>query len=143
VDAALDRPLRILVADDDESLRTLLAAVLASDGHETVDVADGAELLERLARGLLEGSGWSFDLIVSDVEMPMWSGLDLLAGLSREPTAPPIILMTAFGDERTHREARRLGAITLLDKPFDLEELRALVRRVAQGDGCSPSLAIS
>jgi CheY-like chemotaxis protein len=97
------RKRRILLAEDDAALRGLMAAALAKDGHEVVQASDGSEVLDLLAEETL-------DVIVSDVHMPGWSGLDALAGLSRDPASPPVVLVTAFGDNQLHADPRRLGA---------------------------------
>jgi DNA-binding response OmpR family regulator len=128
---------RILLAEDDEALRALMAAALAKDGHEIIEARDGSEVLELLACNAVEAAGRPVDLIVSDVRMPGWSGLDVLAGLSRDPTSPAVVLVTAFGDEELHANARRLGARATMDKPFDMDELRAVVKSVL----ASPSWA--
>jgi len=66
------------------------------------------------------------DLIVSDVRMPGWSGLDLLRFLRHRRSAIPVVLITAFGDRDTHERAARLGA-AVLDKPFALADLRRAI----------------
>ena len=69
-----------------------------------------------------------FDVIVSDIRMPGVTGLSVLAGLRGIEGTPPIILISAFGDEETHAEARELGAAALLDKPFEMSDLLDRVR---------------
>jgi DNA-binding response OmpR family regulator len=124
----LPSPKRILLAEDDPDLRSLLAAALALDGHQITEASDGTEVLEQLAATLGEAEPVpGFDLIISDIRMPGWSGLDVLAGLRHYPVVPPVVLITAFGGERLHADARRLGAVATLDKPFDLAQLRAIV----------------
>ena len=71
-----------------------------------------------------------FDVIVSDIRMPGVSGLSVLAGLREIEGIPPIILITAFGDEETHAEADRLGAAAVLDKPFEMATLLNKTREV-------------
>jgi DNA-binding response OmpR family regulator len=122
------RKRRILLAEDDAALRDLMAAALARDGHEVVEASDGSEVLDLLAEETL-------DLIVSDVHMPGWSGLDVLAGLSRDPASPPVVLVTAFGDSQLHADALRLGARATMDKPFDMDQLRAVVESVLSSAG--------
>jgi DNA-binding response OmpR family regulator len=124
---------RVLVAEDDDALRALMAAALARDGYEIIEARDGPEVLDLLASRGTDAPGRPLDLIVSDVRMPGWSGLDVLAGLSRDPTAPPVVLVTAFGDEELHANARRLGARATMDKPFDMDDLRAVVQSVLAG----------
>jgi CheY-like chemotaxis protein len=114
-----------------------MAAALTKDGYEVVEARDGSEVLDLLAATADEADGPPLDLIVSDVRMPGWSGLEVLAGLSRDPAAPPMVLVTAFGDDQLHAEARRLGARAAMDKPFDMDELRAVVESIL----ASPSWA--
>lgn len=120
---------RILVADDDPGMRELVAEALRRDGYEVHEVSSGAGLLERLSAFLLDGACIEIDLVISDIRMPLITGLEMLAGLRDVQCTIDFILMTAFGDETTHREAERLGAIALLNKPFELRALRALVRK--------------
>lgn len=122
-----DSPARLLLAEDDLELRELLAYVLRSDGHEVVEARDGNELLSMLSQSIPRGGAReSFALIVSDVRMPGLTALDVLTRLQRALSGTPVILITAFGDQTTHLRAQRLGA-RVLDKPFDLDDLRAAV----------------
>jgi CheY-like chemotaxis protein len=120
---------RVLVAEDDPSLRRLIVTVLADAGYEVIEAGDGVELLDHIEQ-LLAGPRESF-VIVTDVNMPGLTGLDVLAILRCASARTPVVLITAFGDAETHAEARELGAVTVLDKPFDLDVLRAVVREAA------------
>ena len=71
-------------------------------------------------------------MIVSDVRMPGLDGLSVLRALRRHPWCPPVIIITAFGEAGLHEEALRLGATTVLDKPFEVDRLRAEVERLGQ-----------
>jgi CheY-like chemotaxis protein len=105
-----------------------MSLILGGDGYEVVEVADGGGVLDELVHSLSDESSLrSFDVIITDVRMPGFSGMDVLRAVRGLPEAPPVILMTAFGNKETHREAHRLGALTVLDKPFDLDDLRAAV----------------
>jgi DNA-binding response OmpR family regulator len=121
------RPPCILLAEDDAEMRRLLGSTLRKDGYLVIEVRNGGELLDYIAEAELHPPTQAPDLLVSDIRMPGWNGLDVLATVRLTDWAMPIILITAFGDEETHAEARRLGARAVLDKPFDLKELRALV----------------
>jgi len=68
--------------------------------------------------------------MLSDLRMPGWPGLEALAKVGQNPGMPPFILFTAFGDEDTHKRALEIGALTLLDKPFDIDYLRELAAQV-------------
>jgi len=120
-------PCRILLAEDDRALRSLLTGVLIRSGYEVVAVADGTQLLEALGASLAhERQTADFDLVISDVRMPGWSGLQVLADLYGVVARPPMVLITAFGDDAFHQHARQLGALTM-DKPLDVDDLRRVV----------------
>jgi len=118
-------PTRILLAEDDTAMRNLLSAVLTRSGFVVVECADGQALI-RAIESTREGSP-APDIIVSDVQMPGASGLDVIYTSRSLLPNVPVILITAFGDERTHQRARDLGAVAVLNKPFDLTELRRLI----------------
>ena len=103
---------------------------LVRDGYEVIEVANGPALIHALISGLLEEQTRAPDLIITDVRMPGMTGMEVLARLRREAWSIPFILITAFGDEALHKEAERLGAARVLDKPFEMEELLAAVHRV-------------
>lgn len=121
---------RILLAEDDFEMRRFLATALRMDGYEVTEASDGVTVLDRIGPYLYNGMQFDYDLIISDIRMPGVDGLEILAGLRMCDGAPPVILITAFGNRRIHMEAERFGAADILDKPFDIEDLRAVVRRV-------------
>jgi len=105
-----------------------MVALLRSDGHEVVAVANGFELLDTLEVSLDHNLGSNrFDLVISDVRMPGMTGLRVFTQVGYGPTIPPVIFITAFGDEELHEQAHHAGAVAVLDKPFDIDELRAFV----------------
>jgi two-component system response regulator FlrC len=122
---------RILVADDDASMRELLCDILESAGHETVAVEDGVGALAALERG-------GFDLALADQRMPRVDGIELLRRL-RLSGAPPIVVLTAYGTIPDAVEAVRLGAADYLTKPLaSPAALLAVVERLlapAEGEG--------
>ncbi|MCA8974087.1 MAG: response regulator [Planctomycetes bacterium] len=121
---------RILLAEDNGEMRQLLAGQLRLAGYEVVECRDGEQLVERLASTFLPTRNrHGFDLVVSDIRMPGFSGLEVLDGLHDCEDFPPMILITAFGDQATHARARLLGAAATLDKPFRIPELLAIVQR--------------
>jgi DNA-binding response OmpR family regulator len=121
---------RILLAEDDEEMRTLLSQSLRDAGYEVDALADGLELMEQLASCVAWGNRPAVDLIISDVRMPWVDGLEVLRAIGRCVGYPRVILITAFGDDELHAEALRLGAAAIMDKPFDIEELLARVREI-------------
>jgi CheY-like chemotaxis protein len=121
------RPFRVLVAEDDREMRRLVADTLRDDGYEVVELADGGRfLVEVAARMKGEDGPDSVDLIVSDIRMPICTGLQILEVLRQAHWRTPVILMTAFGDDATRRHAKGLTAV-LFDKPFDMDDLRTAV----------------
>jgi DNA-binding response OmpR family regulator len=127
------RSARILLAEDDREMRCLLAWELRRDGHEVVEAENGIELLHYLEPAFMHGQGArprpDFDLVISDLRMPCFSAFAVLEPFRKHDPSTPVIIITAFGDESTHSEARALGA-AVIDKPFDLDRLRADVRRL-------------
>ncbi len=124
---------RVLLAEDDSSLRILIAQALRQDGVEVIEIADGNALVDHLAEGVAkDGSLDGFDLIVSDIRMPGFNALEVMGGLRRLLSRTPVVLITAFGDPRTHQRAKQLGAAAVLDKPFDIDQLRATVARLLE-----------
>jgi CheY-like chemotaxis protein len=129
-------PPTILLAEDDDALRRLVANVLRTDGFRVLEAPNGTRLLEYVGTLLLRSAGQNpIDLIVTDIRMPGKSGLEIVAGLRQTDWATPILVVTAFGSPEVHEEALRLGALALIDKPFDVFELRAVARLVTGHEG--------
>jgi two-component system response regulator HydG len=117
---------RALVVDDDMVLRYTLRGILEHGGIEVVEAADGAAALKELDAG-------EFQLIISDLRMPGVDGLELLRRVSsRPPPRPRFVLITAHGSERHAVEAMKNGAFDYLRKPFDPDELMAVVSRAME-----------
>lgn len=121
--AARDKRPRILVAEDDEGMRTLLTKVLYADGYEPVECRDGIELFGYLEAFVGRRASLDFDVIISDILMPGLTGLEVLEALHDRTGFPPMILITAFGDKEIHARAEKAGADAVLDKPFEIDEL--------------------
>jgi CheY-like chemotaxis protein len=121
---------RILVAEDDPEMRRLLTWRLNNAGFETVECADGWQLLDHLGNPVLSGEPDDFDLIVSDIRMPGVTGLEVLEGIHEAEWFVPMILITAFGNEEVHRQAKELGAAGMFDKPFDIDDLIRRIREI-------------
>jgi CheY-like chemotaxis protein len=128
------RPFRILVAEDDPEMRCVVADTLREDGYDVVDLADGGRLLVDIAARMKEGADSdAVDLIVSDIRMPICTGLQILEVLRQAHWHTPVILMTAFGDQSTRKRAEDLQAV-LFDKPFDMDDLRTAVATLLPRD---------
>ena len=121
---------RILLAEDDEEMRSLLCRSLGDAGYEVVAVSDGLELMEHLTSYLAPGGRVDADLIISDIRMPWVNGLEVLRAVRRYVGYPRVILITAFGSNEVHDQAHLLGAAAIMDKPFEVEDLIAKVREI-------------
>jgi two-component system response regulator FixJ len=125
-------PPTILLAEDDENLRVMLAIVLRREGR-VVEFSSGARLREHLESTL--GSPQTpaaRTIVISDLRMPGLDGLALLRDLRAGGHHLPFILLTAFGSADVHAAAASLGVRAVLDKPFDFEELRQIVRGIGR-----------
>jgi CheY-like chemotaxis protein len=116
----------IFVADDNDDMREAVAGSLRAAGHRTMEARDGEELLE-LLRNAGDDPLLRPDVVVTDVRMPKLSGLGVLAALQRSASNIPVLLMTALEDNSVQTVALRLGAIGVLRKPFDLDDLLTAV----------------
>ena len=113
---------RVLIADDEDSMRSLVARAIAMDGHETVTAEDGAEALEILTR-----EHGAFDLLLTDIKMPVMDGIALALAAARDFPRLTILLMTGFADQR--ERASGLNAIVhdVVTKPFSVADIRTAV----------------
>ena len=114
---------RILIAEDDEAVGALVARALDQDGHEITLAADGAAALDRL-----EQAQGRFDLLLTDIKMPVMDGIALALATARNHPEIMILLMTGYADQR--ERAHGLDALVhdVLTKPFTLHDLKLSVR---------------
>jgi len=118
----------VLLIEDDTEMRRMLAGALRRDGHTVVELANGDDALDWLGPGVLDGDLERIpDLVVSDVRLPYFTGLEILESLQVSARRIPVILITGFPDRETYTQAAQLGAECVLEKPFDLCELRAAI----------------
>jgi two-component system response regulator (stage 0 sporulation protein F) len=125
-------PPRILIAEDADEMRAVLALRLKQQGYQVTECCDGAELIEALGDYLgnetSKAEKQRFDLIISDIRMPGIFGSSVIEGGTEYGGFPPTILITAFGDAETHAKARQFGVAAVIDKPFDMNDLLSKVR---------------
>ncbi|KQT53963.1 MULTISPECIES: response regulator [unclassified Aureimonas] len=115
---------RILIAEDDDGVRLLVARALRLEGHEVVAVEDGEVALERLV------ADPDFDLLLSDIRMPAMTGIELAyASAARWPDLA-ILLMTGYAEQKEAAEDLMRIIVGVVDKPFSLSEIRERVRDV-------------
>jgi two-component system, response regulator, stage 0 sporulation protein F len=129
------KPPRVLLIEDDEVMREMLAEALRQEGYHVTECAKALPWLLFCVHNSANGSGDTadYDVVVSDIRMPNIGGLDVLRIIRDIRCAefcPPTILITAFGDEQTHATAKTLGAAAVLDKPFQIHDLIEMIREV-------------
>ncbi|MET3575772.1 response regulator [Bhargavaea ullalensis] len=114
---------RILVVDDQNGIRLLLAEVFRREGHETVLAKNGFEALERLRET-------EPDCVLLDMKMPGMDGIEVLKEIKAAAPATPVLMMTAYGEQEQIDAAKELGAADYFTKPFDIHELRTAVNEL-------------
>jgi DNA-binding response OmpR family regulator len=126
-----ERPTRILLADDEQSILTLLSYPLRQDGYDVVRASSGAEALERFAES-------EFDLVVLDVMMPSVDGLEVCRRM-RASSSVPIIMLTAKTEEIDKVLGLELGADDYITKPFSIREFRSRVKAALRRSSMRPT----
>ncbi len=116
---------RIFVVDDEESIREFFEIMLKREGYEVVTASNGAEALEKLKKQAV-------DLIISDIQMPELSGLELLTKVKEMDPEMAVIMITAFGSTETAVEAMKLGAYDYIQKPFKIDEVRIIIQKALE-----------
>jgi two-component system response regulator HydG len=117
--------MRALVVDDDHGVRYTIRSLLEDAGVTALEAANGIAALE-----VLEES--DVDLVITDLRMPRMDGMELLERIRAMPNAPLVVMITAAGSERQAVTAMKLGAYDYFKKPFEPEELLAVVRRALE-----------
>jgi CheY-like chemotaxis protein len=121
---------RILLAEDEEALRAFITRALAQDGHEVIAAADGGEALDALTR-----EQGRFDLLLTDIRMPVMDGIALALAAARDHPELTILLMTGYADQR--ERAHGLDALIhdVIAKPFSLTDIRKAVAEALVAKG--------
>ena len=113
---------RVLIVDDEESMRLLVARAIAMDGHEITTASDGAEALE-----ILGNTDARFELMLTDIQMPVMDGIALALSAARDFPDLTILLMTGFADQRERASGLNAIAHDVITKPFSVADIRAAV----------------
>jgi two-component system, cell cycle response regulator CpdR len=121
---------RILLAEDEEALRAFVVRALMQDGHDVVATADGGEALDALTR-----EQGKFDLLLTDIRMPVMDGIALALAAARDHPELTIVLMTGYADQR--ERAHGLDALIhdVITKPFSLSDIRKAVAEALVSKG--------
>lgn len=123
---------RILIAEDEKALCALCARALSSDGHDVETAADGSEALDVLARQ--EGR---FDLLLTDIRMPVMDGIALALATARDFPDLVILLMTGYADQRERASGLDALIHDVIAKPFSLATLRGAVNEALAVKACA------
>ncbi len=124
---------RVLVAEDDDELRSLLSEVLVSRGYDVVEIASGSELESFIDDCvLLDVPRPRVHFVVSDIQMPGADGLSALAHGRDVGWELPTLIISAFGNDDTEARALELGACAYLSKPVDFDQLVSILREATQ-----------
>jgi two-component system cell cycle response regulator CpdR len=121
---------KILLVDDEEPIRGFLKRGLDLEGHTVTTAVDGSDALDKLA----EQAG-DFDLMLTDIRMPIMDGIALALSAKRDYPALSILLMTGFADQRERAKGLEVIVEDVLTKPFSLADLRSAVRQVLERRG--------
>lgn len=113
---------KVLIADDEESYRTILDSQLTQAGYTVVLASDGEEAIKRLKNE-------KFEVALIDVNMPKVSGLEVMKYVKDQALPTKIIVLTGYADLRIAMEAKESGAVNFINKPFNLSDLLSSVRQ--------------
>lgn len=117
----------ILIVDDSPSIRQMIRLVLGPLGHALVEAENGAE-------GLNQGKAGGFDLVITDLNMPVMNGMEMIRGLRALPAfmGVPIVFLTTESDAAVKQEAKAAGATGWITKPFKPEQLLAVLAKLVR-----------
>jgi two-component system response regulator PilR (NtrC family) len=116
---------RVLIVDDEESMRDFLSIMLHREGYQVDTAVDGAQAVVHLR-------DHSYDLVISDIKMPRMTGLELLAHIKERTPETVVLMVTAFSSTDEAVEAMKQGAYDYITKPFKNEEIRLIVKNALE-----------
>jgi len=121
---------RILLVDDEETIRFVLRETLISEGYNVDIAADAFQALEHFKLA-------SYDLIITDIKMKGMNGIQLIREIKRSDLDLKIIIITAYGSLETVKEAAKLGVVEMISKPFKIQEIKDAIVRMLKENGIS------
>lgn len=116
---------RILIADDEDVIRFVLHEALQKEGYEIEEAAHGEE-------AVLKVRNTSFDLVILDIKMPRMDGIEALKEIQKIDPGMPVVMITAYGNSKIAMQAVREGAYDYFNKPFDVNEIRIVIKRALE-----------
>jgi CheY-like chemotaxis protein len=120
----------VLLAEADKEVRKLLKYSLTKCGYSVIECSHGVELMRRLGTFATADKPDKVDLIITDIRMPGISGLEIFKEIKNEGGFPPFILISASRDKVLRNQAKRFGAVSIFDNPFDVDELLIKVMKI-------------
>jgi len=126
---------KILVVEDEKSMREVLKILLDGENYEVMTASDGLEGLSSLDKDI-------FDLVITDMKMPKADGFQVLKKVKEISPDTIVIMITAFGTRETAIEAMKLGAYNYINKPFNIDEIRLIVKRAIEKKKLSEELSV-
>jgi DNA-binding NtrC family response regulator len=115
--------MKILVVDDEEGARELFFTILSDEGYDIILANNGEEALARF-------KGEAYDLVITDIKMPVMDGLQLLQEIRKTGSKTDVIMVTAYGEVESYLKAMSLGAAEYINKPIRIKELKRIVHKV-------------
>ena len=115
--------MKILVVDDEEGARELFNTILTDEGYEVSLAASGDEALNQF-------KNQPFNLVITDIKMPVMDGLQLLQEIRKIGSKTDVIMVTAYGEVESYLKAMSLGAAEYINKPIRIKELKRIVHKV-------------
>ncbi|MGD9578640.1 MAG: response regulator, partial [Syntrophorhabdus sp.] len=119
------KPAQILIVEDDRKMRLALREIMTNEGY-VVDTVETGEA----ALGRADGNG--YDLVITDLKLPGIDGMDVLRAIRKSRPETSVVIITAYATVDTAVEAMREGAEDYISKPFNLDEIRLIVRKVLE-----------
>lgn len=121
-------PAKILIVDDEEIMRSFLLDVFMEEGYNLDSAADGEEALHKISKT-------RYDLIITDIRMPKVEGTEVLRRAKELDPGVNVIVITGYASQQAKQECQRLGAAYYIAKPFQVNQIRALVNKLVRGKG--------
>lgn len=116
--------LKILLVDDEDHLQEVLGLLLELDGHQVTTAFSGEQALERAKEK-------KFDLVITDYKMPGMNGMDVVRSIKKENPDTSVVMITGYPTEDTEKEAQKLGVDEYVAKPFHMDKMREIIRRIS------------
>ena len=116
--------LKILLVDDEDHLQEVLGLLLELDGHQVTTAFSGEQALEHAKEK-------KFDLVITDYKMPGMNGMDVVRSIKKENPDTSVVMITGYPTEDTEKEAQKLGVDEYVAKPFHMDKMREIIRRIS------------